>query len=285
MGGYSDITVINNIPEPFDLKLHIKTNYNLKSLWNWIRPRLLYNKLLGFRENFEKSISQNNKQALKLLSAVNEVKDIILSSKEPILKPKSIYKFYKCRRNKNSIIILDNKGLTEISKLTLTRQNKPPYLCISDYLREDLDYIAFFVVTSGREYQYYADIWKNEKRYMHSIILQSLALSTVEGLAELTHKKIRINWGIDEKNNLDNLDSIDSIKKINPRNYRGLRYSFGYPSCPNLSNQQLIWKLLNPHQIGVTLTEDFMMEPEASISALVIHHPQANYFSIKESKD
>ncbi len=104
-----------------------------------------------------------------------------------------------------------------------------------------------------------------------------LATETAEGAAEWLHRRIREDWGFPDPPTLTMHDRFTS-------RYRGKRYSFGYPACPNMDDQQGIWKLLRPEEIGVRLTEGMMMEPEASVSALVFQHPDCAYFSADEAE-
>jgi 5-methyltetrahydrofolate--homocysteine methyltransferase len=108
--------------------------------------------------------------------------------------------------------------------------------------------------------------------------LQALALETAEGCAEWLHRRIREDWGFPDPPELTMPQRFVS-------HYRGKRYSFGYPACPDLEDQAGIWKLLRPEEIGVELTEGFMMDPEASVSALVFHHPDCTYFSVGETPE
>ena len=118
----------------------------------------------------------------------------------------------------------------------------------------------------------------DEGLYFESHALQSIALEAAEGLAELLHQEIRSEWGIPDPNT----NTTDDLFKLN---YTGVRVSFGYPACPRLEDQALLWVLLKPKaHIGVSLSEDFMMAPEASVSALVFHHPQARYFRIHDDE-
>ena len=100
-----------------------------------------------------------------------------------------------------------------------------------------------------------------------------MAVETAEGFAEYLHQKIRQQWGIQEDL---------SFKQLVQTKYQGIRLSFGYPACPNLDDQQVIFNLLKPQEQGISLTESMMMEPEGSVSALVFSHPQAKYFSVEE---
>jgi len=116
----------------------------------------------------------------------------------------------------------------------------------------------------------------NEGRYFEAHGLQAIALEAAEGFAEKIHQQIRREWGFPDDEN----QSRDDLFKLK---YRGIRVSFGYPACPRLEDQSILWDVLSPDkEIGVELSEECMMEPEASVSALVFHHPQARYFRIND---
>jgi cobalamin-dependent methionine synthase I len=117
---------------------------------------------------------------------------------------------------------------------------------------------------------------KNEGYYFMSHGLQALAIETAEACAEWLHRRIREDWGFPDP------PEMTMAQRFTSR-YRGKRYSFGYPACPNLEDQAGIWKLLKPEEIGVQLTEGFMMDPKASVSALVFHHLDCTYFSVGDS--
>jgi len=134
------------------------------------------------------------------------------------------------------------------------------------------DHIAIFVVTAGEGIRERAEILKQAGEYFKAHALQALALETAEAAAEWLHRRIREDWGFPDPPSLTMHDRFQA-------RYRGKRYSFGYGACPNLDDQAGIWKLLRPEEIGVQLTEGMMMEPEASVSALVFHHPDCVYFT------
>jgi len=98
-------------------------------------------------------------------------------------------------------------------------------------------------------------------------------VETAEALAELWHKRMRAMWGIGE-------EDAEEIHKLFKLHYRGCRYSFGYPACPNLEDQAKLFQLLEPERIGLALSEQFQLEPEQSTTALVVHHPEAKYFNV-----
>ena len=157
------------------------------------------------------------------------------------------------------------------------RQRRPDGLCLADYVLPPQggrrDHVALFVTTAGEGIRALAEQAKEEGRYVFMHALQALALETAEAAAEYVHALIREAWGFPDPPATTMADRFVS-------RYRGKRYSFGYPACPRLEDQEALFKLLAPERIGVRLTEGFMMDPEASVSALVFHHPAAKYFSI-----
>ena len=150
----------------------------------------------------------------------------------------------------------------------------PERLCVH---LDQTDYIVLFVTTVADSTLYeWSDRFKNEGQLLKSHLLQALALEAAEAYAELLHEKIREMWGI--------ADSPEMIlqEKFQAK-YQGVRVSFGYPACPRLEDQVKLFKLLEvENSIKVHLTEGYMMEPEASVSAMVFHHPEAKYFNIPE---
>jgi 5-methyltetrahydrofolate--homocysteine methyltransferase len=148
---------------------------------------------------------------------------------------------------------------------------------LSDYVlppqNSQRDHLALFVVSAGEGIRDRAEKAKNEGYYFMSHGLQALAIETAEACAEWLHRRIREDWGFPDP------PEMTMAQRFTSR-YRGKRYSFGYPACPNLEDQAGMWKLLKPEDIGVQLTEGFMMDPEASVSALVFHHPDCTYFGV-----
>ena len=137
------------------------------------------------------------------------------------------------------------------------------------------DYLCMFVTTIGTGVRALAEDWKNKGDYLRSHILQVLANEGAEAFAELLHIKIRQMWGIGDPPGL-------SLKDLVQAHYHGKRYSFGYPACPRMEDQEQLFRLLEVEKnaIGVQLTDGFMMDPESAVSAVVFHHPEAKYFSL-----
>ena len=132
------------------------------------------------------------------------------------------------------------------------------------------------MVTAGAGIREKSEEWKRAGEFFKAHAIQALAIETAEGCAEWLHRRIREDWGFPDPPTMTMQDRFTS-------HYRGKRYSFGYPACPNLDDQQGLWKLLRPEDIGVELTEGMMMEPEASVSALVFHHPDCAYFTASDT--
>ncbi|CEE01481.1 methionine synthase [Caldibacillus thermoamylovorans] len=135
------------------------------------------------------------------------------------------------------------------------------------------DYIALFAVTAGENIRKLAIQFKEKGEFFKNHVIQAMALELAEGLAERTHQLIRDRWGFP--------DPLDfSMKDCFQAKYQGQRFSFGYPACPDLEDQAKLFKLLQPEKFGIQLTEGFMMEPEASVTAFVVAHPEARYFNV-----
>jgi len=163
--------------------------------------------------------------------------------------------------------------------LYFPRQTTKKGLSIVDYISDDkIDSIALFCTTSGKTVTENANNMKNSGEYSNSHILYSLGLETAEAIAEIVHLKVRKQWDI--SNNFDN-DTSGSIDRLFRADYTGYRYSPGYPACPDLDLQKNIFNVLDiKNKIGVELTDGMMMNPEASVSGIIIHHPEASSFSV-----
>ena len=267
------INPVEIIPQPPDLKEHV-LELPLDEVWKLINPVMLFNRHLGYKGNFLKNLNNGDNKAHSLLKSVNDVKNIISESNE--FTAKVVYKFFNAQSD-NDDVILYNQG-NEIERFQFARQTDKDKLCLSDYLQpinsDKKDYISMFVTTFGPNIRELSEFYLNKGDFLISHVISSLALETAEASAEYIHKKIRTMWGISDNDQITNSDIFKA-------NYTGKRFSFGYPACPLLEDQSKLWKLLNPLQtIGVNLTEEYMMDPEGSVSAIVFHHPQAKYFNV-----
>jgi Vitamin B12 dependent methionine synthase, activation domain len=172
-------------------------------------------------------------------------------------------------------------GATPLHTFRFGRQRRENGLCLSDYILEAddgrRDHIAMFVVSAGAWVRERSEEFKKAGEFVKAHGIQALGIETAEGAAEWLHRRIREDWGFPDSPTMTMQERFTS-------RYRGKRYSFGYPACPNLDDQQPLWMLLRPDEIGVHLTEGMMMEPEASVSALVFHHPDCPYFTADEGE-
>jgi 5-methyltetrahydrofolate--homocysteine methyltransferase len=195
------------------------------------------------------------------------------------MKVRAVWQFFEAERCDNSIQLFEPGGASPVHTFAFGRQRREDGLCLSDYVLEPedgrRDHIALLVVTAGECIRERAEEWKQQGEFFKSIAIQALATETAEGATEWLHRRIREDWGFPDSPGLTMHDRFTS-------KYHGKRYSFGYPACPNMAGQAEIWKLLRPEEIGVKLTESYMMEPEASVSAIAFHHPDCAYFTADE---
>jgi 5-methyltetrahydrofolate--homocysteine methyltransferase len=248
---------------------------NLAEVWSYINPYMLYGRHLGFKGNFEKLLDERDPKALALFNDVEEVKRDALEW----MKARAVWRFYPVERDGNAIHLFEPGGTTPVHTFHFGRQPMDNGLCLSDYVLSGAggvrDHMAMFVVTAGEGVRERAEAAKNAGAFFRSHAIQALAIETAEGAAEYLHRRIREDWGFPDSPEMTMQQRFTS-------RYRGKRYSFGYPACPNLDDQVGLFKLLQPEEIGVQLTEGMMMEPEASVSALVFHHPDCAYFTASE---
>ncbi|HKY63374.1 MAG TPA: vitamin B12 dependent-methionine synthase activation domain-containing protein, partial [bacterium] len=279
----STVTPLTEFPKVPDFERHVLRNTPVDQLWDYINPLMLYGRHLGLKGGLVKSLeagdlaglreSEAGRKALEIHETVQELK----AEARGILQPRAVFQFFRAAAAGNRIKLQDGQG-REVGGWSFPRQPKADGLCLADYVeslaaeaKEWRDSLALFVVGVGEGVRELAEKWKDEGKYLKSHAFQALALETAEAYAEFLHGRIRAMWGF-----ADPLD-LTMMQRFQAK-YRGKRYSFGYPACPNLEDQKLLFDLLKPEEIGVRLTEGFMMEPEASVSALVFHHPQAIYF-------
>jgi 5-methyltetrahydrofolate--homocysteine methyltransferase len=261
-------------PAPY-LDRRVRDLPHLTELWSYINPFMLYGKNLGYKGNFERGLAEHEPKALELFHNVEEVKQ----EAARFLKVKAVWQFFEAERDGNAIHLFCPGTESPLHTFQFGRQRREEGLCLSDYILgpDDgrRDHLALFVVTAGVCVRERAEEWKQNGEYFKSIAIQALATETAEGTSEWLHRRLREDWGFPDPPTTTMQDRFTS-------RYRGKRYSFGYPACPNMEDQMGIWKLLRPDEIGVHLTEGMMMEPEASVSALVFHHPDCAYFTVDE---
>jgi len=279
----SEIKRAPEIPNAPDFERHLVKNIPIEMIWKYINPLMLYVRHLGMKPKDIKlwqsgganalRQTEEGKKALKILEVVEEVK----SEYRQQLVPKGVYSFFKAKSQGNQILLLDAISLKEKHKFSFPRQKRLSGLSLPDYIEPmespRIDNMCFFAVTVGEGVRQTADDLKQKGHYLKSITLQVLAMESAEAFAELLHERIRSMWGLPDPANMTMMEKFQA-------KYAGKRYSFGYPACPDLSSQSLLFEILKPEEIGMELTDGYMMDPEASVTALAFHHPQAAYFSV-----
>ncbi len=263
------------IPAAPYLTRRVRNVPQLAEVWRYINPYMLYGRHLGYKGNFEKDLAEQEPKALELFHKM----DALQQEAFGFMKVKAVWQFFEAERDGNAIHLFAPGGGSPIHTFHFGRQARENGLCLSDYILDaeerGRDHLALFVVTAGAGIREKSEEWKQAGEFFKAHAIQALALETAEACAEWLHRRIREDWGFPDPPSLTMQERFTS-------RYRGKRYSFGYPACPNLDDQAGLFRLLAPEEIGVTLTEGMMMEPEASVSAVVFHHPDCVYFTADE---
>jgi 5-methyltetrahydrofolate--homocysteine methyltransferase len=283
----STIPVLDQIPEPPDYERHVLRNTPIEQIWKYINPLMLYGRHLGIKggivrkleaaatdAKLRQELETSDPKSMSIWKAVQEVKEEYRGT--DIMRPAAVYRFFKAASSGNQLHVYPSLQARHPVVLDFPRQKKADGLCLADYTLEGAtprDNVAMFVVTVGKGIRELAENLKNRGDYLKSHIVQALALESAEAYAEMLHGQLRKTWGFPDAPEMTMMERFQA-------KYRGKRYSFGYPACPRLDDQAPLFKLLQPEEIGVQLTDGFMMDPESSVSALAFHHPSATYFSV-----
>jgi 5-methyltetrahydrofolate--homocysteine methyltransferase len=275
----SRISISTPIPPAPDLDRHTVEIADLDEVWSYINPQMLYGRHMGLRGRFNDLIAAGDRRAVELEEKIERVKE---ECRRGAMRARVVWQFFEAEPEGNRIHFYAGRGSSSpVETFRFPRQRKPDGLALSDLVllperdeagRIRRDHVALFVTTAGEGIRELAEDAKQKGEYLRSYALQALALETAEAAAEWIHSRLRAMWGFADADDL-------TRQSLFQARYRGKRYSFGYPACPDLEQQAGLFRLLKPEDIGVELTEGFMMEPEASVSAMVFHHPDATYFS------
>ncbi|MGN6727447.1 MAG: vitamin B12 dependent-methionine synthase activation domain-containing protein, partial [Tepidisphaeraceae bacterium] len=272
-------------------------------VFSFINETALFTGQWGFKR---KGMTEEAYEALladKARSVFEDLKRRALA--EGFIEPKVVYGYFPVQADGDDLIVYDPKAFIpgheihgasavakeqaptvsmvphetprEMLRFGFPRQNGRRLLCISDFYRTvasgHFDVLAVQLVTVGDKSTELAEALRQDNRYQDYLYLHGFGVESAEGLAELWHKRVRQELGFGAEDDPD-------TRKIFQQSYRGSRYSFGYPACPNLEDREKIVQLLQPQEIGVTLSENYMLVPEQSTDAIVAHHPQAKYFDV-----
>jgi 5-methyltetrahydrofolate--homocysteine methyltransferase len=269
------VAPLEQVPEPAFYGVRVKKDFDLDTVFSYINEIALF----------------KNQWQLKTASATDYVR-LVEEKYRPILsqlkreikeknwfEPKLVYGFFPCQSDGNDVVVYEpEQPGTERLRIHFPRQREGRKLSIADFFHPKvsgaMDVIGFSVVTIGDRASEETKKLFDAGDFTRYLYVHGLGVETAEALAELAHKLIREELGIAGE------DATD-VKDLFHQKYRGSRYSFGYPACPNLEDQVKIFELLKPEEnIGVRITEGFHLEPEQSTNALIVHHPQAKYFVV-----
>jgi 5-methyltetrahydrofolate--homocysteine methyltransferase len=264
-----------NIPTPPFYGVQVRKNFDVNDLFGYINHTALFKNQWQLKtasqEDYLRLVEEKYKPVLAELQ-----KEVVANN---WFEPKVVYGYFPCQSEGNDVIIYDTpESRKEIQRFTFPRQREGRKLSIADFFQPKssgkLDVIALSVVTIGDRASVETKKLFDAGEFTKYLYLHGLSVETAEALAESFHKTIRQELGIDG-------EDAPRVNDLFHQKYRGSRYSFGYPACPNLEDQTKLFALLKPEEnIGVHLTPGYHMEPEQSTSAIVVHHPQAKYFVV-----
>ncbi|WP_018752845.1 methionine synthase [Paenibacillus sanguinis] len=264
---------------PPDLNRHVLRQYPIGHITPYINMQMLLGHHLGLRGSVEQLLAAGDAKAVQLKETVDQI--LLEAITDGIVRTQAMYRFFPAQSSGNDILIYDPADTSKVlKKFSFPRQKVEPFLCLADFLKPVdsgvMDYVGFLVVTAGQGIRELSEKWKEQGEYLRSHVLQAVALELAEALAERVHHMMRDTWGFPDPATM-------TMKQRHGARYQGIRVSFGYPACPDLEDQGPLFELMQPQDIGVTLTDGFMMEPEASVSAMVFAHPEAQYFNVDKT--
>ncbi len=276
-GARSEITPVAEPPKlPFyGAKKH--TKFDIWEVYKYINPIALFRGQWQFRR--QEGMGNVEFNAWLEQNAV-PIFDRMKRELASVMRPRVKWGYFPCASDGNDLIIYQEDRKTERLRFNFPRQRDGRRLCLSDFFQirdprsEIRDVVGFQIVTVGSE------VTKRERElfangeYQDYLYTHGMGVETAEALAEYWHKQVRHELGIDDQEPSD-------MRLLFSAKYHGARYSFGYPACPNLEDQAKLFELLKPEDIGIELTQEFMLDPEQSTSAIVVHHPDAKYFNIR----
>ena len=272
----SQIEPVKRVPSPpfWGSRLVWEDELDLGTLFRFINKRTLF--------RFQWQYKQKNRSKIefeKFLDTEVEKKFQKICAKvikEELLSPRVVYGYFPCYAEGNTIFIKEKPESSEVFSFSFPRQSTAKNLCLADYIDSSPsfnDVLGMFVVTVGDQATEVCQELYESGKYEEYLYYHGLAVETAEALSEYWHKRMRQQLAI------SGMDG-DNIKDLFHQSYQGSRYSFGYPACPALEDQDLLLKLLDAGRIGIRLSESHELIPEQSTSALVFHHPAAKYFNV-----
>ena len=242
---------------------------SLKALLPWLNEDVLFKFQWGFlRKNLT---LEEHAEQLRTVAKPILVELADRCAREDILHPRAAYGFFRAH-SEGDTLVFDDHDL----RLSFPRQKRAdgsPGLCITDYVRPDGDVVGLQLVTVGERATAVCQEWFDAHKYTDYLYLHGLAVEATEALAEYVHKQMRAELGLAG-------DDARELSDLFHKQYRGCRYAYGYPACPDMADQQHLLRLLGAERLGVTMDADEQLHPEQSTAAIVVFHPQARYFKV-----
>lgn len=273
-GSRSDILPLDSrIELPF-YGARLATKFDIFELYKYINPIALFRGQWQFKRQEGMGNIEFNQW---LEENVRPTFDRLCRELANVMQPKVKWGYFPCHSEGNDLIIYQEDARTERSRFTFPRQRDGRRLCLSDFFRPvgtEPDTVGFQIVTVGPAVSELERELFAKGDYQDYLFTHGMGVETAEALAEYWHRQVRIEMGIADQ-------EPDEMRLLFSAKYHGARYSFGYPACPNLEDQAKLFQLLSPQDIGIELTEEFMLAPEQSTSAIVVHHPEAKYFNVR----
>jgi 5-methyltetrahydrofolate--homocysteine methyltransferase len=251
----------------------------MKEVFGYLNELTLFSTQWGFEKGGVDPKEYARQIETTARPALERLKEYVL--RENLFRPAATYGFFPAAGDGTRLAIFEDDHATPRVTFDFPRQDFADYLCLADYVEpmrdgKAVDYVAFMAVTMGHAVTEACNELRAANKYQDYLFLHGLGVESAEALAELFHKQLRAEWGI------GGADSPE-VRKLFKGHYRGRRYAFGYPACPNLEDQAPLFDLIDPTRVGITLSEQFQLEPEQSTTAIVFHHPKAKYFNVTQA--
>lgn len=252
--------------DPFEVFKFINTTSLFRGQWQYKKQDGMTN------PEFTEWLTEN----------VQPIYEQVQNQMAKVVRPRVKWGYFPCGSEGNSLILFNETLTQELERFTFPRQRDGRRLCLADFYRPVADFdrlggpdvVAFQIVTMGDDVTKLEQELYKAGSFQRYLYVHGMGVESAEALAEYWHKQVRAELGLAPF-------EPDSLKGMFGLKYAGARYSFGYPACPRIEDQAKLFKLLEPESIGITLTEEYMMYPEQSTSAIIAHHPIAKYFNIR----
>ncbi len=275
----SEVARDTELPTPPFWGTRVVKDVALKDIFAYINPTALYSVQWQLKRG-----KQSKEEHERVINDVAKPKFRELTQRcleEPILDPKVVYGYFPCASDQDALVVYDpDDHDRELTRFPFPRQDKGKRLCIADFYRDTdecrtlgrKDVLPMMCVTMGETISNFTRKLFENNEYQDYLYWHGIGVESAEALAELWHKRIRQELGFGH-------EDAPTIPDLFKQGYRGSRYSFGYPACPDMSLHEPMWDLLDPTRIGCELTENHQIDPEQSTCAIITHHPEARYFN------